>query len=256
MNKDAFAWGRRAARDWSAVDSLASDALTGETTANENELSFEDLLEKRARELKAYQSEAYARRYRNLVDGIRNAEKRIETKTTDLSEAVARYAFKLMAYKDEYEVARLYTDGYFRDEIERRFEGDTRLTFHLAPPILTKRDPLSGVPVKRDFGEWIFPALKVLAKLRGLRGTALDLFGYTRERRAERALIVEYEETASEVAEQLTIDNYERAVALLSVPEEIRGYGYVKERHLKAAADRRTDLLVCFRETTPARAAA
>ena len=175
---------------------------------------------------------------------------------TGLSEAVARYYFKLLAYKDEYEVARLYADPAFMQKIKSQFEGDYKLHFHLAPPLLAKRDPGTGELRKAEYGTWVFTAFKLLAKLRGLRGTAFDIFGYTQERRMERRLIGEYEATIEELIGKLSSDNHALAVKIASIPEEIRGYGHVKERNLGIAKAKQADLMMAFRSPEAVRSAA
>ena len=150
---------------------------------------------------------------------------------------------KLMAYKDEYEVARLYTDGRFMEKLEASFDGDFRLRFHLAPPLLSRRDPATGELVKRSYGPWMFKAMRVLARMKGLRGTALDPFGRTEERRTERRLIDEYEQTIQGLLGRLDIGNLAVAVQLARLPEKIRGFGHVKERNL-AEAQRERELLL------------
>jgi indolepyruvate ferredoxin oxidoreductase len=162
-----------------------------------------------------------------------------------LTEAVARCHFKLMAYKDEYEVARLYTNGQFLERAREQFEGDYKLKFNLAPPLLAPRNA-KGEPVKSEYGPWVFAAFRVLAKLRRLRGTWLDVFGRTEERRAERALIDQYEATIAGLLPRLAEDNVAQAVDIASIPEQIRGYGYVKERQVKAAMARQRELLARF----------
>ena len=152
--------------------------------------------------------------------------------STRLAEAVARNYFKLLAYKDEYEVARLQSDPAFRARIASQFEGDYKLNFHLAPPLLARPDPLTGKVQKMHFGPWMMTAFEVLARLKFLRGSALDVFGYTAERRTERALIGEYEALVDELLTRLGADNHALAVQLASLPDEIRGFGHVKERNL------------------------
>src|SRR5262249_12925549 len=150
---------------------------------------------------------------------------------TALTEAVARYYFKILAYKDEYEVARLYTSGAFQKQVDATFEGENlRYTFHLAPPILGRKDPNTGLPKKTSFGPWMMKAFGVLAKLKSLRGTAFDIFGYSAERRTERRLIGEYETMIAEILAKLSPRNHALAVALAAIPEKIRGYGHVKAR--------------------------
>ena len=165
---------------------------------------------------------------------------------------MARYYFKLLAIKDEYEVARLYAETDFTKRVAAQFEGDYKLTFHLAPPIFNKPDPRTGVPKKTVFGPWMLKAFGVLAKLRRYRGTALDVFGKTAERRMERALIGEYESIVNEIIDKLTPAKHGTAVELASVPEYIRGYGHVKHAHLLPAKKREGVLLDTFRSSQPA----
>ncbi|MET0754683.1 MAG: DUF6537 domain-containing protein, partial [Pseudoxanthomonas sp.] len=162
--------------------------------------------------------------------------------STALSEAVARYFFKLMAYKDEYEVARLYTSGDFKRKLEQQFEGDYKLHFHLAPPLLAKKDA-QGRLIKQEFGPWVFGAFKLMAKLRFLRGGVLDIFGYTEERKSERKLIGDYESTIGGLLASLNAGNLYLAAEIASIPEHIRGYGHVKEAHLHKAKAREAALL-------------
>src|SRR5262249_3333861 len=150
-------------------------------------------VQRRARDLVAYQNEAYARRYRDLVDRVSRAEQQHRPGQTALTEAVARNYYKLLAYKDEYEVARLFSDGSFMDQVRAGFEGDYTLPFHMAPPLLSRIDPGSGRPRKRSFGPVMLRLLGILARLKGLRGTPFDMFGYSAERREERRLIADYE---------------------------------------------------------------
>jgi indolepyruvate ferredoxin oxidoreductase len=185
--------------------------------------------------LAAYQSRRYARRYRVLVDRVRQTEADRTPGQSGLSEAVARYLFKLMAYKDEYEVARLYTETGFLQRVRAQFDGDLRFEFHLAPPLLAKVDPATGEPKKRSYGPSVLRLFRLLAKFRFLRGTPFDPFGYSIERRTERQLIADYRALIDTILDDLTPANHATAVALASIPEKIRGYGPVKQRHLKAA---------------------
>ncbi len=190
-------------------------------------------MDRRVAFLTAYQSARYARRYRRWVEKIINAEATKAPGQCALSESVARYLFKLMAYKDEYEVARLYTDTSFVERVKSTFDGDNlRLEFHLAPPLLARRDKVTGEPKKMSFGPWLLGVFRVLAKFKILRGTPLDPFGYTAERRTERRLISEYCELLAHIVEHLTPDNHSSAVVLVSLPEKIRGFGPVKQRQL------------------------
>ena len=165
-----------------------------------------------------------------------------------LAEVVARYYFKLLAYKDEYEVARLYTDGEFQRRVRDQFEGDYKLKFHMAPPLFAKRDPETGELEKQEFGPWMLTAFRVLAGLKFLRGTALDIFGYAAERKQERQLIADYENTIDELLSGLTSQNHELAVAIASIPEHIRGYGHVKEQHFEKAKQEEAALLRAYRD--------
>jgi indolepyruvate ferredoxin oxidoreductase len=165
-----------------------------------------------------------------------------------LARAVARYYFKLLAYKDEYEVARLYTDSGFMKSIRARFEGNFRLNFHLAPPLLAERDLHTGHLRKKSYGPWMLRAFSLLARLKFLRGTAFDPFGRSDERRRERGLITEYETMMAELLAGLKADNHDLAVELASIPEHIRGFGHVKERHIDDAKAREARALAAFRD--------
>lgn len=225
LNQQAFLWGRRAAHDAGAVERLAKPVVADAPRCE----SLEEIVQFRVDFLTAYQNAAYAERYRALVERVRQADTGADQA---LSRAVARYYFKLLAYKDEYEVARLYSDGNFIQQLEAQFQGDYRLEFHLAPSWLSKRDAVTGEPRKRQFGPWMLKAFGLLAKLKVLRGTPLDLFGYSAERKLELELIADYERSLDYLLAALNADNYRSAVALAELPEQIRGYGHVKERSL------------------------
>ena len=246
MNKQAFTWGRRAAVDFDAVQKIATP-VNAVAKSQQLSQSLDEIIERRAQQLTHYQNADYAARYRNLVDKVRILESQLSKGEQRLSLAVARYYYKLLAYKDEYEVARLYTSGEFMRKLNEQFEGDFSLSFHLAPPLLAKRDPVSGALRKAQYGPWVFRAFKLLAKLKGLRGTALDVFGHTAERRVERRLIVDYEKIVAEILAGLNADNLATAVALAEIPEQIRGFGHIKERHLIEAKKKETELLAAFR---------
>jgi indolepyruvate ferredoxin oxidoreductase len=228
-NKAAFEWGRRAAHDPAAVAALL--APSAQVIEFKKRESLEALVARRVEFLTAYQDAAYAQRYREAVEQVRAAEQPLGK--TLLAETVARGLFKLMAYKDEYEVARLHTETGFREKIAAQFEGDYKVNYHLAPPLLAKHND-KGELVKRKFGPATYQLFRVLAKLRGLRGTALDVFGRTEERRTERALIGEYRQTVQELVAGLQPGNHALAVEIAALPEKIRGYGHVKERNLAA----------------------
>jgi indolepyruvate ferredoxin oxidoreductase len=244
FNRKSFLWGRRAAVDLEKVKRIATPASVipiGQHLSRD----LGELIERRTKFLADYQDERYAARYRALVDKVQRREKDVAN-SSKLAEAVARYYAKLLAYKDEYEVARLYTDGDFRRKIEGMFEGDYRMVFHLAPPLLARKDPLTGEPRKMRFGPWTMGLFKVLSRLKGLRGTPLDIFGYSEERRTERELIREYEETVERLLAGLTPQNHALAVQIASIPEEIRGFGPIKARNLAPARKKREELLAQY----------
>jgi indolepyruvate ferredoxin oxidoreductase len=246
-NKAAFDWGRRAAVDIEAVRQAAS-AGSESPGSHRSSASLEEAIARRRAELVLYQDEAYAARYEKAVAQVREAESRRVPGSSALTQAVARYLFKLMAYKDEYEVARLYADGDFAARVASQFEGDYRLRVHLAPPIWSAKDPVTGEPRKRSYGPWMLTAMAVLARFKRLRGTALDPFGRSAERREERRLVAEYESTLAEILERLAPATLDAAVALASLPEHIRGFGPVKARHLAQASERREALLAQLRD--------
>ncbi|HEX6690708.1 MAG TPA: indolepyruvate ferredoxin oxidoreductase family protein, partial [Burkholderiales bacterium] len=255
FNQKSFLWGRRAAVDAARVERIARPA---EVIPIDQHFSrnLDELVERREKFLTGYQNEGYARKYRALVELVRGVEKEKAGGASKLAEAVARYYAKLLAYKDEYEVARLHSDGELRKKIEGMFEGDYKVVYHLAPPLLAKVDPLTGEPKKIRFGSWMGGAFKILAALRPLRGTVLDLFGYTEERRMERALIREYEDTIARLLVDLTPQNHAVALEIASLPEEIRGYGHIKAKSVDAARKKREQLLSGFAEQKKQKAAA
>ena len=240
-NRLAFAWGRRAAHDRPSVE-----AALRPHRAEAVEQDLDALLEKRSAFLVDYQDAVYAKRYRDLVARVRAAEARLGTTGEPLAGAVASGFFRLLAYKDEYEVARLYSDGAFRDELKRKFAGDPKLHYHLAPPSIARRDPLTGHLLKRAYGPWMATAFGWLARLRRLRGTWLDPFGYTEERQMERHLIVEYENTIVQLLVALAPANHRLAVELALLPERMRGFGHVKQKNVDAAEKRKAELLAEF----------
>jgi indolepyruvate ferredoxin oxidoreductase len=254
LNKRALAWGRLAAVDRAAVERAAHPGLRGDDAAREDAL--EALVARRVAFLTAYQSARYARRYEALVRRVAAREAERVPGSDALARGVARYAFKLMAYKDEYEVARLWTDGAFARQLEREFEGEGpdgyRIRLHLAPQIANRRDPATGRARKWSLGPWIFPLLRGMARLRVLRGTPFDPFGWTAHRRRERALSREYAARVDELLAGLTRENLELAVEIARIPEYIRGFDLVKERHLAAARTKEAELLAAFRLRAPA----
>ncbi len=253
MNLGAFRWGRRAAHDRSAVEKLLApaDNVVAFTSLSR---TLDEIVASRVKHLTAYQNPALARRYTALVERVKSVE--AKTGQTGLAEAVARNYSKLLSYKDEYEVARLYAETAFAASVDKQFEGDYRLRFHLAPPLFSSRDPKTGHLLKMEFGSWMLPMFKLLAKLKGLRGTAFDPFGYTAERRVERALIGQYESLVDELLAGLTAPNHALAVKLASIPDDIRGYGHVKDAHLEKARRKEADLLAEWRNPQPLKQAA
>jgi indolepyruvate ferredoxin oxidoreductase len=237
MNLDAFLWGRRA-----AVDEKAVRAIAARPADPIRPPSIDELIARRSEELARYQDQAYAERYRVFVAKVRDTEKAIG-KDLPLTEAVARNLFKLMAIKDEYEVARLYSDGSFQKEVRQRFDGDFSLNFHLSPPLLPRIDARTGRPAKMKFGPWVMALFRLLAKMKGLRGTAFDLFGRTAERRKERELLVTYKSTIEELLPALSGSTRAIITEIASLPDQIRGFGPVKEASIVAANLRETELL-------------
>jgi indolepyruvate ferredoxin oxidoreductase len=251
MNIAAFNWGRRAAADPGAIEALTTPAPAAADDARRLSLSFDEMVARRVDELTAYQDAAYAARYRDWVEKAKAIEAAKTPGKCGLAEAVARNLFKLMAYKDEYEVARLYTDGAFLRQIAAEFDGDLRFDFHLAPPLLARRDPNAGVPRKITFGPWMLHVFRLLARMKRLRGSVFDPFGYSAERRMERKLIADYEVTLTELFDKLTPANHHLAVGIAAIPKKIRGFGHVKRRNFEVAKADEATLLDQFRSGAP-----
>ncbi len=249
MNKRALAWGRLLAHDPERVRKAARPALRSAQRPAPSGL--EELVTRRAEFLTGYQNAAYARRYRERVEQVRIAEHKLPDAGTRLAETVARGYAKLLAYKDEYEVARLYSDGSFRRQLETEFEGSYKLRLHLAPQFFPK-DPVTGRPRKHAFGPWVFRLFRAMAGLRFLRGTPFDPLMVMAHRRLERRLITEYEATLDTLLDGLSRDTYELAVEIAGLPETIRGYADVKEQTLEDARAKEAELLASFRLRTPA----
>lgn len=234
-NKKAFNFGRLAAHNPQAIEKMMQD-VRGEVEAEPAAKTLDEIIAKRAAYLTDYQNAAYAKRYTDAVADMKSLGHAAVT------EATARYYHKLLAYKDEYEVARLYSNGDFIKELKATFQGDYKLRFNLAPPIMEQNDPATGRPKKREFGAWMLPAFGMLAKFKFLRGTALDVFGYHRDRRVERQLIKDYEADMALVKQVLNKNNVDLCAELLRMPDDIRGYGPVKEKSLEKATKRRAEL--------------
>ena len=250
-NKTAFEWGRRAAHDLASVQARVSPGQVIEFKKRE---TVDTLVQRRVAFLTDYQNAAYADQYRAFVAKVQLAESSAVGKTA-LTETVARHLFKLMAYKDEYEVARLHTDRSFLDRVNGMFEGDFKLNYHLAPPLIARKNS-KGELQKQKFGPAMLTGFRLLAKLKGLRGTAFDVFGRTEERQTERALIGEYRASIEEVIASLNAGNHATALEIASLPEQIRGYGHVKDRNLVAVRTRWTALMAKWRDPQVERAAA
>ena len=237
-NQRSFLWGRRAAVDLARVE---RQALPAQPVVLQMPQSLDSVIRKRVDFLTGYQDAAYAAQYETLVARVRERESALGL-GNKLSMAVAKSYAKLMAYKDEYEVARLYTDGRFVEQLQSQFDGTFSVKFNLAPPLFAKKNA-EGHLVKAEFGSWMWSAFKLLAKLKGLRGTALDVFGYTAERKMERALVAEYRDTIETLLPQLDAASYAVAVELAALPEQIRGFGHVKEKAVAEYRVRRQELL-------------
>jgi indolepyruvate ferredoxin oxidoreductase len=246
-NLDAFRWGRLAGHDAFAVERIAQPPQPIKL-GFKRKAKLDELIADRVERLTAYQDAAYAKRYLDLLERVRSAEQMRLPGQTALTAAVARYYFKLLAYKDEYEVARLYVASGFFDRLAQQFEGDYRIAFHLAAPLLARRDPDTGVLRKRKLGAWMIPVFRMLARMKGLRGSPLDVFGYTAERRLERRLIKEYELMLERLLPRLNVHNQAVAVSLASLPEKVRGFGHIKAESVAAMHREREGLLREFDE--------
>ena len=256
-NQQAFSWGRYIAHHGeAAVQALLKPAAVAQQAiVMQLPESLDKLIASREALLTTYQNAAYAQRYRDVIERIRAKETQIAGNAKlPLTRAVATSLAKLMAYKDEYEVARLYADPAYLDKLRQQFEGepgrDYKLSFHLAPPLLAKRDERGNLQ-KKSFGPWMLPVFRALARMKGLRGTALDVFGKTAERRGERQLIAEYIALVDEFCATLDLERLPVALQLASLPDDIRGFGHVKERNIQAAAKKKARLLDDYR--TPER---
>jgi indolepyruvate ferredoxin oxidoreductase len=245
MNKKAFLWGRRAAHDLAAVQRFVHPAQPIAL----HPLTLDQIVEKRVAFLTDYQDAAYAERYRRLVARVQAAEAPFGI--TRLTEAVARNYFKLLAYKDEYEVARLYTQPAFWQQLEDTFEGDYEVRFHLAPPLVSRIDPVTGRIPKRSYGPGMMRIFRLLARLKRLRGSRWDVFARTEERRQERELIARYESDINEILNTLSFLRHKLALEIANWPDTIRGYGHVKAANAARVATERDRLLIQWRMPEP-----
>jgi indolepyruvate ferredoxin oxidoreductase len=255
MSRRAFRMGRLAVSDRAALDGLLEREPVAAKKAAE---ALDDVVALRAGLLADYQDDAYAARYKSTVARIAEAEARACPGRTGLAIAAAKGLYKLMAYKDEYEVGRLYASPQFRAALDEQFESHGRLEFHLAPPLLARKDKTTGEPRKIRFGAWMMPVFSLLAKGRKLRGTALDVFGYTHERRLERKMIGDYEAVLAELVERLTPANHALATQVASLALEIKGFGHVKLRNYTQVKAQEAELLARLRDpgSTPVARAA
>jgi indolepyruvate ferredoxin oxidoreductase len=243
MNQLAFSIGRLAAHDTLALEALWQARHPVKQTVRVDTL--DELIAHREGRLLTYGGAGYVARYRALVDSARRAETAVANNSERVTRAVATTYYRLLAVKDEYEVARLHTDAAFREALEAQFEGvagkDFGIKFNLAPPTLTRAQP--GVnPVKKTFGQWMWPVLGVLAKWRGLRGTPLDPFGRTLERKMERELASDYEITMQRALMKLDAENLEEVARLADLHARVRGYGHVKLANLAGVKRAERDL--------------
>ena len=240
-NLRAFNWGRLAAHDMDTVQKQMEQELVQDPDHVPSE-SLADKIQRRYDFLEAYQDKRYADRYQAMLLEVKQAESKAGV--TGVLDVVAQSYFRLMAIKDEYEVARLYTDGNFERRLKAQFEGDYKLQFYLAPPLLSKRDPKTGHLQKRTFGPWVFQAFKLLKRLKGLRGTWLDIFGYLPERRAERKLLADFEVMLRrDILPHLRSDNVGRACEIVRLSQDIRGFGHVKEANMEKVLQQQQQLL-------------
>ncbi len=251
MNTQAFQLGRLAAVDPARLVAMMKGQDETVAPKMQDAMSLDEIIAHRGVLLADYQNEKLAERYRKLVKQVRDAA-RDGGFGDELPRAVAVNYAKLLAYKDEYEVARLYTDGRFEKQLRDQFDGDFKISFNLAPPLLAGKPDALGRPGKRAFGAWMMPLFKLLAGLRGLRGTALDVFGYSADRKLERELIAGYEKDVTAVLGALSPVTLDTAIELLSLPDRIRGYGPVKEKAARDAQARHGQLVADLANPPPA----
>lgn len=245
FNLKAFDWGRRAAADLPRLRSLI-DSNSSKAAAQPLSQNLDEVIQRRIATLTEYQNAKLAEKYRARVQQFRDAETRIAGEPGKLTETVARNYFKVLATKDEYEVARLFTNGDFMKKIESQFEGSYKLNFHLAPPIMNNAKP-GEEPQKRSFGPWMMRSFKLLARMKFLRNSVIDPFGYTAERKVEREWLATYEGVLDEVLGRLTAEKMQTAIELANLPDIVRGYGPVKERFLEQAHIQHARLLSAWR---------
>jgi indolepyruvate ferredoxin oxidoreductase len=241
-NKKAFEWGRLAAYKPLAISKL----IKAKPQKSKSDFEF---IEERIADLTLYQNASYAHRYKDLIQKTMDAEKNKAIDHVGFTRSVATYAYKLMAYKDEYEVSRLQTLPGFAEKLAETFDGNYKIKYHLSPPLISKKDPHTGRPRKYEIGGWITPILKIISNMKGLRGTPFDIFGYTLERKTERNLIIQYEATINMLIKGLTNDNYALAIDIANLPDKIKGYGYIKEESIKQYNKENKILIAKFRRS-------
>ena len=241
-NKEAFGWGRVAATDVKVITDLLN---TGEARVEEvkPEPGLEELIDIRHKHLVNYQNRRWADRYTNMVKQVRKAEETLGETNQLLTRAVAQQLYRFMAFKDEYEVARLFAETDFMKEVNNTFEGDFKVHFHLAPPIMNRGTDAQGRPKKRQFGPWMFQAFKLLAKFRVLRGTAIDPFSYSTDRKMDRAQLKDYQQLVERIVSGLEASNYDTFLQLAELASEVRGYGPVREQAAEAVQEKQTQLI-------------
>ncbi|MFC3050882.1 indolepyruvate ferredoxin oxidoreductase family protein [Kordiimonas pumila] len=252
INLRTLFWGRMTAHDEASVIKMLKGSIAEQPIIPR---TLEEVIDHRSKHLTTYQNAKLAQKYQALVSNVREAEAVYHGDTT-LTKAVAINYAKLLSYKDEYEVARLYSGKDFKSKLKAQFHGKMNISIHMAPPIFPGKDKATGRPQKREFGAWIFPALNILSKLKGLRGTAFDPFGYSHERRQERTLIAEYEEMINWIVANLTKEKLSLAIELAATPDMIRGFGPVKDSNIQKAAEQKQRLLACWHSPNMDKAAA
>lgn len=249
-NKQAFQWGRAAAVNLQAVTEAAKPA---KSVPEHHKLSvdLDELVERRKEELTNYQNKAYAKKYTDLVKRTQKLEERVMPESSRLSQTVARGYYKLLAYKDEYEVARQFTQSDFLKRLDEQFEGEYSVNFHMAPPLFAQKDKETGQLKKRQYGQWMIKAMRVLARMRFLRGSVLDIFKHSEDRKLDRQWIRDYESLIEHVLTNLKTSNFESAIELAELPEHIRGFGHVREKYAMHAKNRKKQLLDKFNGKHP-----
>jgi len=241
-NKEAFGWGRVAAMDVKVITDLLN---TGESRVEEvkPEQGLDELTNIRHTHLVNYQNRRWADRYTDLVQQVRKAEETLGETNQLLTRAVAQQLYRFMAFKDEYEVARLFAETDFMKEVNNTFEGDFKVHFHLAPPIMNRGTDAQGRPKKRQFGPWMFQAFKLLAKFRVLRGTTIDPFSYSADRKMDRAQLKDYQQLVERIVSELEASNYDTFLQLAELASEVRGYGPVREQAAEAVQEKQSQLI-------------